>query len=44
VCAVISFTSELGPRLDELDINPLIAHPDGCSAADVLLRLDENTL
>ena len=44
VCAVISFTSELGARLDELDINPLIAHPDGCSAADVLLRLDENTL
>ena len=35
---------DIGAKLDELDINPLIVHPDGCTAADVLLRVDPETL
>jgi succinyl-CoA synthetase beta subunit len=41
---VISFTAGLGAQLDELEINPLMITSSGCIAADVLLRVDQNTL
>ena len=44
ICAVVAFAHRLGAKLDELDINPLIVHPDGCTAADVLLRVDPEAL
>ena len=44
LCAVISFTAGLGAQLDELEINPLMITSSGCIAADVLLRVDQNTL
>jgi acetyltransferase len=44
ICAVVAFAHQLGAKLDELDINPLIVHPDGCTAADVLLRVDPEAL
>ena len=44
ICTIVAFTQRLGPKLDELDINPLIVHPGGCIAADVLLRVDPETL
>jgi acyl-CoA synthetase (NDP forming) len=44
LCAVISFAAGLGAGLDELEINPLMITSSGCIAADVLLRVEENTL
>ncbi len=44
LCAVISFTAGLGAGLDELEINPLMITSSDCIAADVLLRVEENTL
>ena len=39
-----AFAQQLGAKLDEFDINPLIVHPGGCTAADVLLRVDPEML
>ncbi len=44
ICTVVDFAHRLGAKLHELDINPLIVHPDGCTAADVLLRVDPEAL
>ena len=44
ICTIVTFAQQLGAKLDELDINPLIVHLDGCTAADVLLRLDPEAL
>jgi hypothetical protein len=29
--------ASLGEDIDEIDVNPVIVHPDGCIAVDVLL-------
>ncbi len=44
ICTIVAFAQQLGAKLDELDINPLIVHPDGCTAADVLLCVDPEAL
>ena len=44
ICTIVAFARQLGAKLDELDINPLIVHPDGCTAADVLLCVDPEAL
>ena len=44
ICTIVAFAQQLGAKLDELDINPLIVHPGGCTAADVLLRVDPEML
>ena len=44
ICTIVTFAQRLGAKLDELDVNPLIVHPDGCTAADVLLRVDPEAL
>ena len=44
ICTIVAFAQQLGDKLDELDINPLIVHPDGCTAADVLLCVDPEAL
>ncbi|MFE5402987.1 acetate--CoA ligase family protein [Streptomyces sp. NPDC056580] len=41
VAALSRFAAGLGDRLAELEINPLIAHPNGVSAADLVLRFTE---
>ncbi|QRP50208.1 acetate--CoA ligase family protein [Amycolatopsis sp. FDAARGOS 1241] len=41
VAALSRYAAGLGDRLAELEINPLIAHPDGVSAADLVLRFTE---
>ena len=44
ICTIVAFAQQLGAKLDEFDINPLIVHPGGCTAADVLLRVDPEML
>ena len=44
ICTIVAFAQQIGAKLDELDINPLIVHPDGCTAADVLLCVDPEAL
>jgi acyl-CoA synthetase (NDP forming) len=39
VAAVSEAAAELGPRLGELEINPLLVHEHGVSAVDLLVRL-----
>jgi acetate---CoA ligase (ADP-forming) len=39
VAGVSQLALELGDRLDALDINPILAGPDGAVAVDVLIRL-----
>ena len=37
--AIISYATEQGERLQELDVNPLLVMPDGAVAVDALIRL-----
>ena len=38
--AIAAYAREEAPRLVELDVNPLIAGPQGAVAVDALIRLD----
>lgn len=38
IASVSRAAVELGDRLVELEINPLLVHPSGCTAADLVLR------
>jgi succinyl-CoA synthetase beta subunit len=37
--AIAALAATLGPDLDALEVNPLVAHPDGVTAVDALLLL-----
>ena len=39
--AVAAFAMTPGDRLDELDVNPLLALPRGAVAVDALIRMKE---
>lgn len=43
VCAVARFGAAAGPRLRELDLNPVIAGPDGAVAVDWLMIVEPAT-
>lgn len=38
ISALSAYAAELGDALDELEINPLLVHPDGVTAADLIVR------
>lgn len=42
IVAVADAAAQLGPRLTELEINPLIAHEHGATAVDLVLRLGDD--